>query len=130
MSYFHNIHFTLEEANNKLDNIKPEIEEMMSLKRKLDKKGFDVYSHSYLGGSGPNGKGAFPDEMELLVGILKGLNDDGVMIKDIENGLVDFPHIRNNGEEVYLCWKYGESDINWWHTLPDGFSGRRVISEL
>lgn len=130
MSYHHYIHFTLEEANNKLDIIKPEIEVMMNLKRKLDQKGFDVYSHSYLGGSGPNGKGPFPDEMEHLINIVKELTEDGIMVKGIDNGLVDFPHIRSNGEEVYLCWKFGEADINFWHTIPDGFSGRRNISEL
>lgn len=130
MSYHHSIHFTLEEANDKLDIIKGDIEEMINLKRKLDQKGYDVYSHRYLGGSGPNGKGAFPEEMERLIDILRELTDDGVMVKGIDRGLVDFPHLRNNGEEVYLCWKFGEGDINWWHTIPDGFSGRRNISEL
>lgn len=130
MAYHHKIHFTLEEANDKLDTIKPDIEEMMSLKRRLDQKGFDIFSHQYLGGSGPNGKGAFPEEMNELINILKRLTDDGVMVKGIDGGLVDFPHIRNNGEEVYLCWKYGEGEISWWHSIPEGFSGRRNISEL
>lgn len=130
MALIHEIHFTLSEANEKLDVIKQDIEQMMNLKKKLDQKGFDVYSHRYLGGSGPNGKGPFPEEMEDLVAIIKRLTDDGVMIKGIDSGLVDFPHIRSNGEEVYLCWKYGESDINFWHTIPEGFSGRRNINEL
>lgn len=130
MNYEHSIHFTVEEANEMLDNIKPLIEEMMSLKKKLDAKGFDIFSHQYLGGSGPNGMGAFPEEMERLITILKKLTNDGVMVKGIDRGLVDFPHLRNNGEEVYLCWKYGEGDINYWHTIPDGFSGRRKLNEL
>ncbi len=130
MNYQHIIHFTLEEANDKLDSSKGDIEEMINLKRRLDQKGYDVYSHSYLGGSGPNGKSAFPEEMDRLIDILRKLNDDGIMVKGIDRGLVDFPHIRNNGEEVYLCWKFGEGDINWWHTIPDGFTGRRNISEL
>ncbi|HMT12046.1 MAG TPA: DUF2203 domain-containing protein [Ignavibacteria bacterium] len=130
MKYQHEIHFTLEEANEKLDNIRPLIEEMMSLKRKLDNKGYDVYNPQYLGGSGPNGSGAFPEEMERLIDIIRGMNKSGVIVKGIDRGLVDFPHLRNNGEEVYLCWKYGEGDINYWHTIPDGFTGRRNISEL
>ena len=73
---------------------------------------------------------AFPEEMDRLIDILRELTDDGVMVKGIDRGLVDFPHLRNNGEEVYLCWKFGEGEINWWHTIPDGFSGRRNISEL
>ncbi len=130
MNYQHTIHFTVEEANEMLDKVKPEIEEMMRLKRKLDTKGFDVYSHQYLGGSGPNGKGAFPEEMDRLLGLLKKLFAAGVMVKGIDRGLVDFPHLRNNGEEVYLCWQFGGGEINWWHTIPDGFTGRRNISEL
>lgn len=130
MNYQHVIHFTVEEANEMLDKVKPEIEEMMRLKRKLDTKGFDVFSHQYLGGSGPNGKGAFPEEMDMLIELIKKLIAGGVMVKGIDRGLVDFPHLRNNGEEVYLCWRFGEGEINWWHTIPDGFTGRRNISEL
>jgi hypothetical protein len=130
MALMHEIHFTLAEANDKLDVIKQDIEEMMNLKKKLDQKGFDIYSHRYLGGSGPNGKGAFPLEMERLIDILRELTNSGVIVKGVSSGLVDFPHIRSNGEEVYLCWKFGESDINFWHTIPEGFSGRRNISEL
>lgn len=130
MSNLHEIHFTLEQANDKLDSIKPLIEEMMSLKKKLDLKGYDVYNHKYFGGYGPNGQGAFPDEMERLVEIVKGISAEGVLLKGIDNGLVDFPHLRENGEEVYLCWKAGEGEIAYWHSIPEGFPGRRNISEL
>lgn len=130
MSHLHTKHFTLEEANNVLDEIKPYIEEMMSLKKKLDIKGYDVYNHQYFGGSGPNGKGVFPDEMERLVEIVKNISAGGVLIKGIDSGLIDFPHLRENGEEVYLCWKAGEGEIAFWHSIDDGFPGRRNISEL
>ena len=52
MSYLHSRHFTLEESNEVLDEIKPLVEEMIRLKKKLDAKGFDVYTHRYFGGSG------------------------------------------------------------------------------
>ncbi len=68
--------------------------------------------HQYFGGMGPNGDGRFPHEMELLVEIVKGLEERGILVKAIDQGLVDFPHIRENGEEVYLCWKIGENDIH------------------
>ena len=130
MSYLHSRHFTLEEANTVLDEIKPMVENMINLKKKLDKKGFDVYNHQYFGGSGPNGKGAFPDEMERFIEIVKKISSDGVLIKGIDNGLIDFPHLRKDGEEVYLCWKFGEGEIVYWHSIPEGFSGRRNINEL
>lgn len=130
MNHLHTKHFSLDEANDLLDEIKPLIEEMISLKRKLDSKGYDVFNHQYFGGSGPNGKGTFPEEMEKLVEIVKKISADGVLIKGIDSGLVDFPHLRNTGEEVYLCWKFGEGEIAYWHSMADGFPGRRTISEL
>jgi hypothetical protein len=130
MSYMHSIHFTLDEANNLVEEIKPLIEEMTDLKLKLDEKGYDIFRHTYFGGIGPNGTGAFPAEMERLVEIVKLISSKGIIIKGIDNGLIDFPHIRSNGDEVYLCWKSGEGDIAYWHKIPEGFSGRRHINEL
>ena len=130
MSNQHSRHFTLEEANTLLDGFKPMIEEMIGLKKKLDSKGYDVYNHQYFGGSGPNGKGTFPEEMERLVEIVRDISSEGVLLKGIDRGLVDFPHLRKNGEEVYLCWCYGEGDIAYWHSIPEGFAGRRNINEL
>ena len=130
MNYLHTIHFTLEEANTLLDKYKPDIEVMVGLKKKLDLKGYDVYNHSYFGGSGPNGTGTFPPEMEKLVEIVKKVSSEGILVKGLDNGLIDFPHIRTSGEEVYLCWQSGEREILFWHAIPDGFAGRRNINEL
>jgi hypothetical protein len=52
----------------------------------------------------------------------------GVQVKDIETGLLDFP-CEMNGETVLLCWKMGESRIDFWHTLDSGFRGRQPIDE-
>ena len=53
----------------------------------------------------------------------------GLTLRDIENGLVDFPALVS-GRQVWLCWKYGETAIGWWHGLDEGFSGRRALAEL
>jgi hypothetical protein len=103
---------------------------IVELKKDLDAKGWDVHRHQYFGGMGPNGDGTFPQEMETLIEIIKTLEHKGIIVKGIDQGLIDFPHIRSNGEEVYLCWKVGEDDINFWHRIPDGFPGRKSISEL
>jgi len=130
MNYLHSKHFSIDEANDLVDIYKYEIEIMVELKKKLDIKGYDVYNHSYFGGSGPNGTGTFPPEMERLIDIIKKVSEEGILIKGLNNGLIDFPHIRSDGEEVYLCWKYGEGEISFWHTISDGFAGRRTINEL
>ena len=54
------------------------------------------------------------------------LENTGVMVKSIEQGLLDFPSKRFN-EEVWLCWKYGETEIKFWHDKDSGFMGRKPI---
>lgn len=53
----------------------------------------------------------------------------GCVIKDIESGLVDWPAL-HEGREVWLCWKYGEREVGYWHEQNGGFAGRRPVSEL
>jgi hypothetical protein len=52
----------------------------------------------------------------------------GVQVKDLEAGLLDFP-CRVDGELVLLCWRRGESRIEYWHTLEAGFRGRQPLDE-
>jgi hypothetical protein len=128
--YLHRKHFSLSEARTLLSEIAPLVEELVSLKQKLDDRGYDVYRHQYFGGSGPNGERVYPPEVERLVEISQTIESKGILVKDLDEGLVDFPHVRENGEEVYLCWKLGEKDIGCWHRISDGFAGRKTIQEL
>ncbi|HLK50266.1 MAG TPA: DUF2203 domain-containing protein [Bryobacteraceae bacterium] len=50
----------------------------------------------------------------------------GCLIKDLDTGLVDFPTLFQ-GREVYLCWKLGEPAIAFWHSVDEGFAGRKAI---
>jgi hypothetical protein len=128
--YIHQRHFTLEEARKELTSVHALAARIVELKASLDQKGWDVRRHQYFGGMGPNGDGNFPPEMETLVDIVRGLESRGVLVKGLDEGLVDFPHIRKNGEEVYLCWMVGEDDIAYWHSLQEGFAGRKAIKDL
>lgn len=130
MEYLHKKHFTIDQARRMLSGISHLVEELVGLKHKLDERGYDVYRHQYFGGSGPNGDRFFPPELERIVAIAKNLDKKGILIKGLDEGLIDFPHIRSNGEEVYLCWKLGESDIDFWHPIPDGYAGRRPLKDL
>ena len=128
--YLHAKHYTLEEARKELTSVHAAASRMIELKQVLDLMGWDVYRHRYFGGRGPNGDGTYPKEMETLVEIMKGLDERGIIVKGLDEGLIDFPHIRGNGEEVYLCWKIGEDDILYWHTIQEGFPGRKSIDQL
>lgn len=50
----------------------------------------------------------------------------GVLVKDYQTGLCDFPHLKD-GRVVYLCWKLGEDKVGWWHDIEAGFAGRQLL---
>jgi hypothetical protein len=129
-SYLYSKHFAVEEAQAIITDILPKIEKLVSLKQILDAKGFDIYKHQYYGGMGPNGDRFFPQELEELVEIAKDFEVKGIIIKSLNEGLIDFPHIRSNKEEVFLCWKLGEDKIGFWHSLSAGFAGRKPLTDL
>ena len=64
------------------------------------------------------------EKLDLLV---HHILDTGVLIKDINIGLLDFPAFKD-GREVYLCWQYGEGEIAFWHEIEAGYAGRQPIS--
>ncbi|KAB2878448.1 DUF2203 domain-containing protein [bacterium] len=128
-AYFHKRHFTPEEAKELLQTVRPQCERLLKLKSTLDELNYNLYKHEYFGGLGPNGSKFHPPELEELVQIMRFFEKEGVVVKSLQDGLIDFPSLRPNGEEVYLCWKAGEDDIAFWHTMDGGFSGRRSMIE-
>lgn len=57
---------------------------------------------------------------------IERVQDFGCLVKDLDIGLIDFPTLLK-GQEVYLCWKLGESGIQFWHGVQEGFRGRKAI---
>lgn len=56
------------------------------------------------------------------------LEEIGCLVKDLEVGLIDFPTLYH-GTEVYLCWRFGEDHIEFWHGVEEGFRGRKPIDD-
>jgi hypothetical protein len=63
---------------------------------------------------------------EALKAAIEKIQEYGCVIKDLDIGLIDFPTLFR-GQEVYLCWKMGESGIGYWHGVEEGFAGRKAI---
>jgi hypothetical protein len=63
-----------------------------------------------------------------LGAILERIQEHGCLVKDLDAGLLDFPTLYA-GREVYLCWKFGEPRIEFWHGVDEGFRGRKVIDD-
>lgn len=59
---------------------------------------------------------------------IQAVQDYGVLIKDLDIGLIDFPTLIG-GREAYLCWKLGEDAIRHWHYTDEGFAQRKALDE-
>lgn len=59
---------------------------------------------------------------------IEDLQNMGVLVKDLDTGLVDFPTLLR-GDEVYVCWQLGEDDVTFWHGVNEGFGGRKAIDK-
>ena len=57
------------------------------------------------------------------------LAERGVILRQLDAGLLDFPSITPDGEVRMLCWKIDEPDLEWWHRPEDGFAGRRRLRD-
>lgn len=63
---------------------------------------------------------------DAVVACVERLEELGVVLKDLDLGLLDFPALRD-GEDVLLCWRAGEASVEYWHGLDEGFAGRKPI---
>lgn len=68
----------------------------------------------------------FQRESQAVTQAAEGLERLGVLVKDLDTGLVDFPAL-NKGEEVLLCWQVGEDEVGHWHGVDEGFAGRKPL---
>jgi hypothetical protein len=80
------------------------------------------------GGGTPVGA-LYVKSLQTISTNLQAIHELGVLIKDIDLGLCDFPYLRD-GRVVYLCWKLGEQQINWWHEVTSGYKDRCPIEDL
>jgi hypothetical protein len=68
------------------------------------------------------------DAIGELRASMDAITEFGVQVKDLDTGLIDFPTLYR-GQEVLLCWRLGEPDIEYWHDLTSGFRGRQPIDD-
>ena len=122
-------YYTPEEANKALNIVRPVISEMMQIGEKIrahQPELWDLVQKSAGNGGNPKLSKLLTD-FDRLDFLLHQIQDMGIQIKDLMIGLIDFVALRD-GREVYLCWKYGEDSIQFWHEIEAGFQGRQWIS--
>jgi len=120
-------HFTPVEANAMLPRLRPMLERLRDAKGELT----DAEAHEALSDAAPGNGGGSPGRqvgegfLEVR-GILGAFEQAGIVIKDIDRGLIDFPAIID-GREVFLCWELGEDEVAHWHDLESGYGGREPL---
>jgi hypothetical protein len=128
-------YFTLEEANAAVDELRPVVEEMvMHHRRLLEAQARRAVLAERAGSNGgdltPTDFGEVEEELELeasaLARCVERIQAAGALVKDLDQGLLDFPALRD-GEEVLLCWRLGEDEIAYYHGTNEGFAGRRPL---
>jgi len=123
--------FSLSEANEVLKVIRPLMDEVQTIRQKILANQPEAWPaiEKSAGNGGNKALSALVQEFERLDALIHQILETGVQIKDINLGLLDFSALRN-GREVYLCWKYGEEDIAFWHEVDAGFAGRQSINSF
>ena len=129
-------YFTPEEANELLPEVRSAAEELVNHRREAKaaaSKRAELVTR--IAGNGGDFDPQEPRELEeeveratdAIAEVAERLQRLGVLVKDADRGLVDFPALRANGEEVLLCWQVGEGEIAYWHGLEEGFAGRKPL---
>ena len=122
--------FTLAEAQSLLPRLRSLLTEIgdrwghirelnPDVQKARDKASFDGYSKSGV---------EYVQSVSHLMFLIHQIKDMGVLLKDADRGLCDFPYMRQ-GKVVYLCWQLGEDDIQYWHDIETGFAGREPLDE-
>ena len=127
--------FTPDEANKALGEVQPLAEQLTRVRERM--RELESAQSKLVIAIGGNGVGRAAGDLEAtqseLAGLIatasaciRGLNQLGVLVKDADLGLLDFPALRD-GVPVLLCWHVGEAAVEYWHGYEEGFAGRKPI---
>jgi hypothetical protein len=128
-------YFTPEEANAALEQVRPLAERMVAVRAQLrDEQRRQAELATLVAGNGHGNSAREYAQLtaslergaQELVRCAREIQELGALVKDLEQGLVDFPWLRE-GEEVLLCWRVGEDAVAFWHPVDEGFAGRRPL---
>lgn len=125
--------FTVDEARALLPEVREIAESMQEHKREFERQRSllkDAGTHAAGNGHGSRdalaAQPAAERQVQEIQSRIEQLARIGVEVKGIDEGLVDFPSMRD-GRIVYLCWRVGEPDILYWHEVEAGFRGRQSL---
>ena len=127
--------FTLQEANAAVQELRPIVERMVEHRRNLTlAQALQSELITRIAGNGGDmvpsdlreAQESIEREAAAIAQCADLINAAGAQIKSLEDGLLDFPAKRGD-DDILLCWRLGEEDIQYWHGADEGFAGRRPI---
>ena len=121
-------YFTVEEANTALLTLRPIVAAMLKARQKIVAAKPDLWPvlEKAAGNGGSDKASAVLVDFEIVHRSVKAIEGLGIKLKDVNTGLVDFLSERD-GRDVYLCWRFDEPKVAFWHDLEAGFAGRQPI---
>lgn len=123
------IHFTVDEANAWLPRLRRDLPRLVELVAELQPE-IEALQPVIVrrGNGGGIDVTVYQSKSQRVLDVLEPIQEAGILIKDLQRGLVDFPHLRGGDHEVFLCWQFDDPDrIEWWHEIEDGFAGRTPL---
>jgi hypothetical protein len=117
--------FTVEQANAALPAIREALVRIREARQVVLSGGERIRRNAPTNGGGREGK-EYWEALATLRRDVEALNEQGIILRDPESGLIDFPSTRD-GREVFLCWRLGEADVGHWHGPEGGFAGRQPL---
>jgi hypothetical protein len=117
--------FTVEEANVLLPALTESLRQIQQAREVILAGAEHIRRSAALDGGGAPGK-EYWAALEAMRKHLEALAEQGIVLRDADSGLVDFPS-RREGRDVFLCWRLGEDRVEYWHPPETGFSGRRPV---
>ncbi len=128
-------YFGIDEANIALADVRPVLEELREDRERVAEIQASLQRERESNGSAEHAEQLAQREAEMR-DIVRRMQQDvaeidslGVTLRDIGTGLIDFPALAM-GRPIWLCWRLGEGDIEWWHEANVGFDQRKPLSEL
>ena len=123
-----NHYFTVEEANAALSVLRPIVAAMLTARGRIVAAQPDLWPvlEKAASNGGSDKASAVFFDFETVRRAAKTIERLGIELKDINTGLVDFLSERD-GRDVYLCWRYDEPKVAFWHDLEAGFGGRQPL---